>query len=153
MGIADHTTLLLAAAKLRGVDFARTLTLGRQEFFPRTAAYNLAAEACGLPPDLPGKIGPFADGFFKALGAETVASMDASDYEGATIVHDLNDPVPSNLHGQFSAVFDGGTLEHVFGYSAGLKSALQMVAIGGHFIQCTPANNALGHGFDAVAAS
>ena len=40
--------------------------------------------------------------------------MDASAFEGANFVHDLNNPIPEELHCKYDAVVDGGTLEHVF---------------------------------------
>ena len=84
---------------------------------------------------------------FKLLGAQQVCSLDASDYEQATYICDLNQPCPSNLIQKFSVVHDGGSLEHVFNLPQALKNCMQMVRIGGHFIQLTTANNFMGHGF------
>ena len=115
----------LKACAERGVDFTRTLMLGRQEL-----------------PDQ-----SFAEPFFKGLGAATVDSLDASVFEGATIIADLNRPLPANLRQRFSAVYDGGTLEHVFDIATALRSCLDLVAVGGHYIASSPANNWPGHGF------
>ena len=38
------------------------------------------------------------------LGIKNLSIIDASGYEGADIIHDLNEPVPENLHGRFDAV-------------------------------------------------
>ncbi|SKA92558.1 hypothetical protein SAMN02745166_01914 [Prosthecobacter debontii] len=84
---------------------------------------------------------------FKAIGAEKVDSMDISDYEGASIIHNLNQPVPDHLKLAFDVVFDGGTLEHVFDYPTALKNALSMVKPGGWFLAITPSNMWCGHGF------
>jgi hypothetical protein len=73
--------------------------------------------------------------------------MDFSDYEKATIVHDLNSPVSENLFTRFSCVFDGGTLEHIFNFPVSISNCMRMVKEGGHLITITPANNLMGHGF------
>ena len=54
--------------------------------------------------------------FFNKLGFKTVTSLDYSDYEGADLIHDLNNPIPDSLHDKFDFVYDGGTLEHVFDF-------------------------------------
>ena len=84
---------------------------------------------------------------FELFGAKQVASLDASDYEHARYIHDLNTPLPDHLREKFSVVFDGGTLEHIFNIPQALKNCMEMVRIGGHFIQLTVANNYMGHGF------
>lgn len=76
-----------------------------------------------------------------------IDSCDYSDYERATVIHDLSVPVPDNLKNKYTCVIDGGTLEHVFDYLVGLKNVMDMVAIGGHLILMTPGNNWFGHGF------
>jgi hypothetical protein len=70
-----------------------------------------------------------------------------SDFEGATHTHDMNFPLTDDLRGRFSVVFDGGTLEHVFNFVQAIKNCMEMVAVGGHFAQISPANNYMGHGF------
>jgi hypothetical protein len=47
----------------------------------------------------------------------------------------------------FSVVYDGGTIEHVFNAVQAFKNGMEMVRVGGHFIQVNPANNFMGHGF------
>src|SRR5437763_3852117 len=61
--------------------------------------------------------GPIDDiALFRALGFTSVESLDASDYEGADIVWDLNKAVPDSLKAKYDVVFDGGTSEHVFNF-------------------------------------
>ena len=154
MGASLATAEFLVQSRKAGVRFDRTGTIGRQAVFAgperllrllrRYGAYaGTRAEfyaLCGEDP-------LFLDPFLKALGAESVTAIDASDYEGAQIIHDLNEPVGPELHGRFSALFDGGTLEHVFDVPTALRSYMQMVEVGGHLIVHTMANNNLGHGF------
>ena len=73
--------------------------------------------------------------------------MDASDYEGCSIVHDLNNPLPEHLVGRYSLVLDSGTLEHVFDFPTALRNSLAAVRTGGHFVTIAPGNNQFGHGF------
>ena len=62
-------------------------------------------------------------------------------------MHDLNEPIPSNLKGAFTCVFDGGCLEHIFNFPQAIKNCMEMVAVGGSFLAITPANSFCGHGF------
>jgi hypothetical protein len=116
---------LLEACARRGVDFTRTVMVGRQQLADLT----------------------YSEPFFRRLGATSVDSIDASDFEGATIIADLNRPLPQDLRRRFSVVFDGGTLEHVFDIATALRSCLDLVELGGHYIASSPANNWPGHAF------
>jgi hypothetical protein len=91
--------------------------------------------------------GGYAEGFFSLLGAREVVSLDASDFEGASFIHDLNEPLPQSHKGQYDLVFDGGTLEHIFNFPVALRNAMEAVKVGGHLLLHTPANNYCGHGF------
>ena len=46
---------------------------------------------------------------FRALGNDKVKALDASNYEGAEVVHDLNKPIPDHLHGTADFVVDGSS--------------------------------------------
>jgi len=89
----------------------------------------------------------YAESFFRNLGATRVDSLDYSDYEKPTIVHDLNRPISDHLKKKYSVVFDGGTLEHVFNFPMAIKNCMDLIRVGGHFVSITPANNQMGHGF------
>jgi hypothetical protein len=127
--------------------------LGRQNYLLRPAETHALFAAFDLKPD-PRLLNaaddanpPFAEPFFESLGAKVCDSTDVATYEGATIIHDFNDPIPDSLSGQYDIVFDGGTLEHVFHFPQGLHNAMRMVRIGGWFAGFTPGNNWFGHGF------
>jgi hypothetical protein len=150
MGIGNAAAAFLLSARSAGVDFSRTATLGKQDFFPTELYWKLLFEAFHLPDDardMPLRGGVSGDRFFELLGASEVTSFDASDYEGATVVHDMNEPVGAEYQEAFSAVIDGGTLEHVFNVPQAMKNAMSMVRVGGHFLSITCGNNLLGHGF------
>lgn len=88
-----------------------------------------------------------ADDFFRGLGATSVDVMDVSEYEGANILHDLNQPVSTQLTDAYDCVFDGGATEHVFNFPMALKNCMEMVKVGGHLIVIAPWNNYAGQGF------
>ena len=143
MGIDRAALRFLLSARDRGVSFERTLTFGHQDLNVRPADLADELREAGLAST------PVADSqqLLTRLGAQQVDVLDVSDYEGPVIQHDLNEPVPDALKARFTAVFDGGTLEHVFNAACGLKNAMELVAEGGHLITFHPANNFLGHGF------
>lgn len=147
MGFERHATRYLIRANANGADFSRTLMLGRQ-------GMHLSAEDLGrlLPSLSPEHLtsllkSGYAEEFLKQLGATRVESMDASAYEGASIVHDLNEKISPSLHGKYSMVIDAGTQEHVLDFPTSLANAINLLEPGGHLIMITPANNFFGHGF------
>jgi hypothetical protein len=148
MGITRQSGKFLVYAKKQGVDFARTLMLGRQESYLSSREFAQILTQGGLP-DLRGtKIWDrYAEPLFEILGSQQTDSLDFSEYEGATIIHDLNNDIPDKLKSIYSVVFDGGTLEHVFNFPVAIRNCMSMLAVGGHFVSITPANNQLGHGF------
>ena len=145
MAFETNAAALLLKMRRDGVDLGRVLTLGHQHVHLAPATYRRVLAGLGLPlaSDVPG----FADDLLRAMGAAHVESLDVSAYEGATRLHDLNEPVPAAWHGQFDLVFDGGTLEHVFNVTTALKNCMQMVKPNGRFVSVTVPNNWCGHGF------
>src|SRR4051812_12920511 len=123
MGVEINTIKALLWARNLGVSCARTMTLGRQHFYCSPGRFRRALGDFGLPAT-PEQIDRcfqheiftalFADEFFRLLGAQETTSVDRSDFEGATLLHDLNDPFPERLRNHFDLVVDGGTLEHIF---------------------------------------
>ena len=153
MGLDINGSRFLIYARELGVDFSRTLMIGRQNLFvaPERLAANFAEFGHAVSLDEARRIVSegkgYAEPFFRALGAAEVSSMDASGFEGATYVHDLNQPIPADLKGRFTAVVDGGSLEHVFNFPVAIKNCMEMVAVGGHYLGITPTSNFSGHGF------
>ena len=157
MGVTILNALALLEARAEGASFERTLTLGRLAGF--LSPKDLARIARALPPGSAfaetvarGESPTFMDDLFRAMGAQEVETLDVSAFEGATIVHDLNQPLPEALHGRFDAVVDGGTLEHVFNVPVAMRNAMDAVAAGGRFYASLPANNYCGHGFYQFSA-
>ena len=155
MGIDKSTLTFLAAAGEGGVSFAETVTIGRQALSlgPRDLAHVLAAHGllneASARRNLLERLGQsewHAEPLFHQLGATEVHSMDVSDYEGADILWDLNEPIPTELEARFTVLFDGGSLEHIFNAPVALTSYMRMVRPGGHLLLALPANNYCGHG-------
>src|SRR5688572_1418658 len=146
MAIDGNVARFLASAQRSGVSFRHTLTLGRLNYFLSVKETRQFLRWAGMDPAkypalLDYESSRYAETFFRTLGAETVDSMDASNFEGATIVHDLNLPVPDSLKGKFDVVCDGGTIEHVMNFPVVIRNCMEMVKVGGHLILGTPANN------------
>jgi len=154
VGIDQQVLRFLASSKSSGVSFASSLMIGRQGFHALNRSdlqdglkefgiFLTLEDATKLLKESNG----YVEAFLGFLGAGTVASLDNSSYEGATVICDLNAPIPGNMREQFSCVFDSGTLEHVFNFPQAIKNCMEMVSIGGHLIVATTANNFMGHGF------
>src|SRR5207253_4003806 len=122
MGCDAHAVRFVVDSLRSGVDYQRTLMIGRQTLNvdPRRFKARLARRDPNVTYDQVQRMlteaGGFAEPFFRWCGAQSVDSMDNSDYERATILHDLNTPVDPALHDRFSAVFDGGFLVHVLNF-------------------------------------
>lgn len=149
--------LALTEARAQGACFDQTLTLGRLACYLSLSDSRRIARV--LPPDstfvksaAAGKVAPFVDDFLFALGARSVDSMDANSFEGATVSHDLNEPLPAHLLQKYDAVVDGGTLEHVFNVPVAFRNAMDALRVGGRFFATVPANNFCGHGFYQFSA-
>ena len=153
MGLDVHGTRFVLYARGLGASFERTAMIGRQTLHLSAAELrrNLAAFGFVYPLDavhaLCRRNQGFAEPFLEVLGARTIRSFDASAYEHATDIVDLNVALADRYKGQFTAVIDGGSLEHVFNFPIALRSCMEMLAIGGHFLSIVPCNNFLGHGF------
>jgi SAM-dependent methyltransferase len=152
MGLDLQTLRFVLDARRAGVDFSSTAMLGRQTL--AVPAEDLAAELerFGLA-ELRGAIRdvyaafPYADGLLRALGAGKLDAIDVSAYEGASIVLDLNTPAPPELNARFTALIDGGTLEHVFDVPQAFRNVAALLRVGGHFVSVNGTNNFMGHGF------
>jgi SAM-dependent methyltransferase len=159
VGFDYNTTRFVLFSKKRGVDLSRPVTLGRQSLFlhPKELRHVLKNFGSSITEeeqshiyegsDLAKGLSAPADKLLEYLGAERVDSIDASGYEGATILHDMNSPIPEIHHGRYSAIIDGGTLEHIFNLPVAIDNCMKLLKPGGHMIGISPCNNFLGHGF------
>lgn len=149
MGLDTASIKFCCAAKAMGVDFSRTLMIGRQSMFSNANELGKVFSVLGIDENPQQFLveNKYAEKFFLLLGAKEVTSLDYTDYEGATIIHDMNSPISGPLKNKFSVVYDGGTLEHIFNIPQALKNCMEMIEVGGFFLQANIANNFMGHGF------
>ena len=157
MGIESNTARFLLQARKRGVSFETTLTLGRQNLFVEQGLKGLEHDfgfsAANWGQKYSAKELEYAEPFFReALGAKKITSVDASSYEAATLIHDMNHPLPESLNNSCSAVVDAGSLEHILNFPVAIRSLMKVVKPGGSLFIQTPANNYFGHGFYQFSA-
>ena len=142
MGIDIHGLNFLRYST-KGRSLEKTITIGRQGLHINDGALR---KYLGLSPDY--EIEKYCEqilcGYF---GASSVDSIDYSDYEHASIIHDMNQPVPSPVHRKYDTVIDGGCLEHIYNVTQALKNCSLLCKQGGQIIHILPANNFCGHGF------
>src|SRR5579859_8024188 len=118
MGISFHDLRLMWNARQAGASFERMLTIGRQTLCLHPAELQQLAgfhrRARGDWAEFPSSrvmIGGETENFLRAfLGAGSIEALDYSDYEGAQLLHDMNQPVAEDMVGRFDVVYDGGTL-------------------------------------------
>lgn len=149
MGLNASCLTLITLARESGADFSRVATIGRQllvgldeieAFFRQRGRHDIAQRVAE----------DARDGYCEALlrtafGAQVVHSIDASDYENASIVHDMNTPI--GVHEPYSVILDLGTLEHIFNVPVALDNVAALCAPGGTIMHMLPGNNCSGHGF------
>ncbi|HTW88287.1 MAG TPA: hypothetical protein VMD75_09785 [Candidatus Binataceae bacterium] len=148
MAVDIHALRLLSESRKKGTSFSSTITIGRQNYSYDLKGSDLCAALSITSEDAAAFLEQrYIEPLLRRLGASRIESIDNSAYEHATIVHDLNEPIPEDLKGSFSCVFDGGTIEHIFNFPQAIKNCMEMVTVGGHFLGITVANNFMGHGF------
>ena len=153
VGLTQNSARFVLYVHSRGVSFRRTAMIGRQQLLlePEALAgllrrygHEITDEAAAA---LLAEQEGFAEPLLRLIGADEVRSFDASSYEGATDVHDLNQPLPERYDSHFDFVLDSGSLEHVFDVRTALANCMNMVDNNGHLVAISPANNFFGHGF------
>ena len=153
MGLDVNGVRFLLAARAARVNFERSAMLGRQKMHLLPQALQSLMVYFGYQDSdrqaqhILDKDERFAEPFLRLLGAVQVDSFDASSYEKATYIHDMNKPIPDQYKNKYSVVIDGGTLEHIFNFPVAICNCMEMTEVGGYYLGITPANNFMGHGF------
>lgn len=140
MGIGVQELQFLANVSKKK-QFGKTLTIGRQgvHIFPDQGNYFLGVSNYE-------KTEYCEEMFTTYFGSTKVDSLDVSEYERATIIHDLNKPWEKEIH-QYDTIFDGGSLEHVYNVPEAFKTVSKLCKVGGTILHSLPLNNNCGHGF------
>ena len=146
MGLNRHSLNIILNLEdygITGVDFNKIMTIGRQGLHESKRSIDELLK----PMDLTISDYDYCEDLFFKLNAEVIDSIDFSNYENASIIHDMNSSIPKDLHAFYDLVIDAGSLEHVFNFPVALKNCMEMVKVGGHFIGVFPIDNFCGHGF------
>ena len=87
----------------------------------------------------------FCEQFLSDFGFENIDSIDNSSYEGASIIHNFNNPISNSLK-KYDFILDLGTIEHIFNAPQVCENIINLLNIGGIYLSVTPNNNFSGHG-------
>jgi len=140
MGIDANAIKFLRFATKRN-PLGSVATMGRQGLYLSASELQRSTDA-----ESEKDYGEFCEQFLiERLGASSVESFDYSNYEGATHVADLNEPIALNV--RYDTIVDCGTLEHVFNVAQALKNVINLCKVGGQIIHIVPCNNFSNHGF------
>lgn len=126
-------------------EFKDTLTIGRQAICVNEDQLKYLLEDNSLTKIQCGET-YCEDILISNYGSTKVDSIDYSDYEKCTIIHDMNIPISKDFE-KYDTIFDGGSLEHIFNINQALKNVSSLCKPGGQIIHSLPANNQCGHGF------
>lgn len=58
------------------------------------------------------------------FGPSFVKSINNSNHEQASTTHDMNLPLPTNMHFYYDTVINGGSLHHIYNISQAFKTVL-----------------------------
>ena len=137
MAIDLHSLNFLLYVKKKQL-FKKTITIGRQSLY----------EVDHFLDNKKYKNNDFCEKLLENnFGSTTVDSIDFSDFEGASIVFDMNKSLEEKFYEKYETVLDIGSLEHIFNIPQALKNVSQLCKIGGQIVHVSPANNMCGHGF------
>jgi len=150
MGMMLYDALILTKIAGELSDPKKVLTLGVPTLnFSADQYHRSMAASPGSPQTRTWQHPSFGDSrsFFAGLGFESMTALDVSDYEGADVVADLNDPnVADRVTARFDVVFDAGTVEHIFDAPTALRTINRLVKPGGVVMHNVPANGFMDHG-------
>lgn len=139
MGIDTHSLHLLRYATDKHRGLGDTITLGR---------LTVLLGPCAAKKWTGTSAGSYCEPLLTSrFGASHVDSIDNSDYEGATVITDMNAPLPDSLRGRYDTVVDFGCTEHIFDVAQALRNVAFMCKFGGMILHAVPANGFCGHGF------
>lgn len=143
MGIDKHGLAFLEACRYLIKSPDSILTIGRLKIYATESAVRTYIPDRSIEPSSI----KYLDELLQHKFDCSVDALDFSDYQGATILQDLNSPVPSELKNRFDLVIESGTLEHIMDFKRAAESLGEMTKVGGLMAIITPTNGYVGHGF------
>lgn len=123
----------------------KVLTLGRQGIHIAPHIVDNFLDTHGFPQLKNRYHWGFCEDLFSDIGFNHVDSMDNSNYEGASIIHNMNRPIPTNSI-RYDYILDTGTIEHIFNTPQVCENIIDLLNVGGIYVSVTPNNNLSGHG-------
>jgi SAM-dependent methyltransferase len=90
--------------------------------------------------------------FLGALGIAEVHAVDHSDFEGADIIHNMNQPIPPSLAGIADLILDGSTLDNVHDSATALMNYNRMLRPGGRLVSINAAKPDVQGAYTGMAA-
>jgi len=79
--------------------------------------------------------------FFSSFGNSRLSVLDVTDYEGATIIHDMSVPVPKELENKYEFIFNGSILDNMFDPAQAMRNISQMLGPRGRVMHIEMATN------------
>ncbi len=155
MGMIElNVKLVMEQSKAHAFAGRQLLTIGRQGIFFTVDELKSWARQTGFALDeshlaaaLAGKRSLTDTELFRSMGFLTADSMDVSEYEGASIICNLNKDIAGDLHNRFDVIFDGGSTEHMFNVPKAFENYNKMLRVGGLVIHSLPSTGMPDHGF------
>lgn len=154
--------LLIAEHKQKPI-FGNVLALGKQSVaIPLTRIKEIFQEyECEISPNFVEQVdentryrsgGLDDSSLFSMFGKVNYQTLDISSYEHASIVHNLNIPVPKILENQFDFIIDGGTFDHLFDLKTCFENVTKLLKPGGRIFQWNAASNYANAGYLSFSA-
>lgn len=78
---------------------------------------------------------------------KSIESIDFSNYESPTFIHDMNKSIDTNFHNKYDLIYDWGSTEHVYNIPTAFANYMNTLKVWGHYIWVLPWNNLCNHGF------
>lgn len=72
--------------------------------------------------------------FFSLFSTARMISLDVSDYEGASIIADINHPISENYHNVADFIFNGSCMDNLFDSASALKNMTCLLKARGRII-------------------
>lgn len=82
--------------------------------------------------------------FFNLFTSLEITFIDVTDYEGASVVHDMCEPLPAHLKGKFDFVWNGSCLDNIFDAAAAQRNSCDLLASNGRIMTMEMANSHYG---------
>jgi len=123
----------------------RMLTLGRQGMHAHPQNVDALLLKYGWPYLTGRYVWGYCEPMFRDMNYELIDSLDNSDYESATRIHNMNRPLPADSP-RYDYIYDGGTIEHIFNCPQVCENIIDSLEVGGIFCSVTSNNNLSGHG-------